>query len=188
MPEKKYTALLLIDMQEGFSDSKWGQRNNPKIEKSIQALLVHFRNTHQLIVHIQHLSTEADSPLRPGQPGVEFRIKTQPKLGERIFQKTVHNAFQETTLETYLRSEKIQKLILVGIATDHCISTNARMASNLGFEVVVVEDGTATFERQGKKIYSAELVHEISLASLRGEFADIITTKALLAEQSDLHA
>jgi nicotinamidase-related amidase len=47
------------------------------------------------------------------------------------------------------------------------------MAANLGFEVVLIHDATATFERclpDGTR-YDAELVHRVALASLHREFA-----------------
>ena len=187
---EKDIALLLIDVQQGFLDPRWGKRNNPEAEKNIGTLLTYFRKVSRPIIHIQHLSTTEDSLLRPGQSGVEFSKEARPQLGERIFQKTVHSAFVETSLEAYLRAQGIQTLVIVGIATDHCVSTNTRVASNLGFAVFVVEDATATFERQGKTLYPPELVHDISLASLNGQFAKIVTMAGVinqLSEKGSLH-
>jgi nicotinamidase-related amidase len=64
-----------------------------------------------------------------------------------------------------------------------CVSTTTRMAAILGFEVVVVADGTATFARVGHdgRAYSADEVHRLALASLHGEFATVIETAAVLA-------
>jgi len=56
------------------------------------------------------------------------------------------------------------------------------MASNLGFEVIVVGDATATFERTGPDgaWYSAEQMHRAALASLHGEFAQVQSTEDVL--------
>jgi nicotinamidase-related amidase len=175
------TALVLVDVQRGFQDLCWGPRNNPKAEEKIRQLLSVFRETSRPIIHVHHLSTEVNSPLRPGQIGVEPIEGGEPHFRERIFRKRVNSAFIGTGLEDYLRSVGIETLTMVGFTTDHCVSTSARMAANLGFRVAVAADATVAFARQGSKgLIDPDLVHEVSLASLRGEFAFIATSNEII--------
>ena len=96
--------------------------------------------------------------------------------------KTVNSAFIGTELETYLRTQGIDQLVMTGLTTDHCVSTSVRMAGNLGFQVWLVGDGTATFPRQGTngERHSAEQMHQVHLASLDGEFCTVISTEQLV--------
>jgi nicotinamidase-related amidase len=176
-------ALLLIDVQQGFDDPRWGARNNPAAEKRIGELLAAWRQAEWPVIHVQHMSQEPGSPLRPEAPGNAFKAEAMPHDGEPVFRKTVNSAFIGTTLEAHLRREGIHALVIVGLTTDHCVSTTTRMAGNLGFEVVVVEDATATFERTGPDgaRYSAEQMHRLSLASLHGEFAQVQSAQDVLA-------
>jgi len=178
------SALLLIDVQQGFDDPRWGERNNPDAERNIAALLAAWRRTRRPVIHVQHMSQEPDSPLRPDRPGNAFKPEAAPQPGEPIFQKTVNSGFIGTALEAHLRARQIGTVVLVGITTDHCVSTTARMAANLGFTTIVVSDGTATFERTGPEgdHYSAEQMHRLALASLHGEFASVRRTNDVLAE------
>jgi nicotinamidase-related amidase len=175
-------ALLLVDIQRGMDDPKWGARNNPEAERRIADLLSTWRATGRPVIHVQHLSLEADSPLRADRPGHVFKEEALPRAGEPVFQKHVNSAFIGTGLEAHLRSNGIEELVVAGITTDHCVSTTVRMAGNLGFDVTVVEDATATFERQGPdgSHYSADLMHRAALASLHGEFATVRPAREVL--------
>lgn len=179
-------ALLLIDVQQGLDDSGWGERNNPEAEARIGDLLAAWRRSRWPVIHIQHMSREPESPLRPELPGNAFKPEADPLEGEPVFRKVVNSAFIGTSLREHLRRERIHSLVIAGLTTDHCVSTAARMAGNLGFEVMVVEDATATFERTGPdgSHYSADLMHRAALASLHGEFARVQTTREVLAGMS----
>jgi len=175
-------ALLLIDVQLGFYDSSWGNRNNPQAEENIKKLLLAFRDMKKPVFHVQHLSLNLNSPLAAYQTGVEFMDFAKPVLGERIFQKNVNSAFIGTQLEEKLHESGIDIIVIAGISTDHCVSTSTRMASNLGFDTYVIADATIAFGRKGYNgtNYSADIVHEISLASLHNEFSTVINTNDFL--------
>ena len=178
------TALLLIDIQKGFDDHYfWGERNNPEFEGNVVKLLTSFRAAAKPVIHIQHNSIHADSPLRPGQTGNDFKPEAAPLEGEPIIGKTVNSAFIGTNLEQYLHEQGIDTLVVAGLTTDHCVSTTVRMAGNLGFKVFLLEDATATFPKRsltGGWVIADE-VHRVNLASLNGEFCEVLKTEALLA-------
>jgi nicotinamidase-related amidase len=129
------------------------------------------------------MSLEPNSPLREGLPGNAIKDEAMPIDGEPLFRKKVNSAFIGTDLEEHLRTNGIDSLVMVGLTTDHCISSTARMAGNLGFNVTVVEDATATHERRGVDgtHYSADLMHGAALASLHGEFATVLSANDILS-------
>nr|AIA16446.1 Isochorismatase family [uncultured bacterium] len=180
----KHVALLLIDIQQGFDDlAYWGgNRNNASAENNASTLLAAWRAQSLPVVHVKHNSTNPKSRLAPGQPGNEIRNEVKPLATELVIGKNVNSAFIGTDLDATLKKMSVTTLVLVGLTTDHCVSTTARMAANLGFETYVVSDATATFDRvsvSGEK-FNAQLMHETALASLNGEFATVLTTKEIL--------
>ena len=175
-------ALLVIDVQKGFDKPVWGTRNNPNAEANIALLLSEWRKRNQPIIHVRHCSTEPNSPLRPESPGNAFKDEAMPMSEEKQVSKCVNSAFIGTDLESYLRSQEIRSLVIVGLTTDHCVSTSTRMAANLGFAVTLISDATATFDRKGYDgvHYSADEIHKYNLVSLNGEFCTVQTTQAVL--------
>ena len=178
----KETALLLIDVQKGFDDPSLGTRNNPNAESNMALLLAEWRKHKRPIIHIRHCSVEPNSPLRPELPGNAFKEEVQPLPKEKQFSKTVNSAFIGTGLAEYLHEHDISSLLVVGLTTEHCVSTSARMASNLGFNVTLVSDATATFGRIGYDgvYYSGDDIHKVNLVSLDGEFCLIRSTEDIL--------
>ncbi|GIL41219.1 isochorismatase family protein [Roseiterribacter gracilis] len=181
------TALLVIDMQVGFDDPAWGRRNNPQAEANVARLIAAWRAAQAPVIHVHHDSPRPTGRLRPGTPGNVVKPEAQPLPNEPVYRKTVNSAFIGTSLEKDLRAKGVRAVALVGLTTNHCISTTARMAGNLGFETIVVADATATFERANLDghVRSAEEVHNAALSDLSDEFATIVGTNLLLATAED---
>jgi nicotinamidase-related amidase len=175
-------ALLVIDVQQGLASPSLGLRNNPQAESNIARLGAAWRARGLPIVHIQHCSIEPDSPLRPELPGNAFKQEVEPMADEQVFRKSVNSAFIGTSLEQFLHDSDISQLVIVGLTTDHCVSASTRMASDLGFDVTLISDATAAFERSGYDgvHYSGDEIHRVNLVSLDGEFCRIRSTAEIL--------
>lgn len=176
------TALIIVDVQDGLDDPVWGTRNNPDAERNMARLLQAWRTQGRPIFHIQHMSQRPTSPLRPNQPGNAIKRIVAPQGDEPVIQKSVNSAFIGTDLENRLHEQHIQSVVIVGLTTNHCVETTARMASNLGFKTFVVDDATAAHDCKGYDgtHYPAETIHAVSLANLHGEFATVLKTDQLL--------
>lgn len=177
-PLSKHAALVLIDVQQAFNDPSWGQRNNPDAEERIAELLAAWRASARPVIHIQHRRERPASLFYVDGPGFPFKPQARPRADEPVVHKDVNSAFIGTDLERRLRTAGVTALVIAGLTTDHCVSTTTRMAGNLGFETFIVGDASATFERIGPDgvHYSAELMHDVALASLHGEFATVVAT------------
>jgi len=176
-------ALVLIDVQRGFFDPSWGERNNPQAEANIARLLAAWRASRRPIFHVHHDSQSPHGCFRPGTPGNLPKVEAEPLPGEPVHRKHVNSGFIGTRLEEDLRAAGINTLVIVGLTTNHCVSTTARMAGNFGFNTFVVSDATATFARAHVDgcLRPAQEVHDAALSDLNEEFATIVTTDAVLA-------
>ena len=175
-------TLIVIDVQQEFDDPAWGERNNPGAERKVAEALSAWRERGGAIIHVRHESPPDEGVFLAGTPGVEFKPEAAPLPSEPVITKHVNSAFIGTDLEERLRADGVDTVAIVGLTTDHCVSTTARMAGNLGFETWVLADAVATFARKAPdgELIPAETMHRTALASLDGEFADVIDTDAAI--------
>ena len=175
-------TLIVIDVQRAFEEPGWGERNNPGAERRIGEAIAGWRRAGAPVIHVRHRSAEPDGWFRPGTPAFEFKPEAQPEEDEPVITKDVNSAFIGTDLETRLRDAGVESVALVGLTTDHCCSTTARMAANLGFETWVLGDAMATFDRRAPdgELLPADLIHRSELASLHDEFAEVVDTRTAL--------
>ena len=178
-------TLIVIDVQKGFDEPYWGERNNPDAEHNIERLLPRWRASHRPVIHVRHDSVEPNSALRPDGPGNAIKDVAAPSPDEPVVGKNVNSAFIGTDLEARLKAHASDTVVLCGFTTNHCVSTTARMAGNLGFRTFVLSDSTVAFAMRspgpnGRLIPAAEM-HEVGLAELNREFATVLTTDELLA-------
>jgi len=79
-----------------------------------------------------------------------------PLEHELVVDKNASSPFNGTGIDQLLRNLGLQTLILAGMATDMCVETTARDAADRGYNVIVVEDATATlFHRHHVSALSA---------------------------------
>lgn len=177
-------ALLIVDVQEAFRlmDAEGAVPSNPDALENICRILDSYRQTGQQVIHVRHFSRNPESKFRPDKPGYQVIPEAQELPSEPVIVKRENSAFIGTELEAFLREHELTSLTIVGATINHCVETTARMAANLGFRVTLVSDATWTYgltEPDGT-VFPAKLIHAVSLANLRGEFADIRLTQDIL--------
>ena len=177
-------ALILIDIQKGFDEEEYwgGNRNNKDAEEKSALILNKWRVLNLPVFHVVHSSQNVISRLHESHPGFEIKDEVKPIDGETVIKKNVNSAFIGTDLKERLDNLGINKLVIIGLTTNHCVSTTTRMAGNFGFDTLLISDATATFDRigiNGQK-FSSELIHQTTLANLNNEFAQVINTEKLL--------
>ena len=191
------TALLLIDIQRGVDVLEhWGgptgRRNNHDAEAHMSAVLEAWRSSGLQIAWTRHDSLEPESPLKFSLPTGEQKPGFEILDGEIVAEKDVNSGFVGTSLEIDLRRRGINRLVIGGFFTNMCVETTTRMAGNLGFDTYLVHDACATTNRVGVDgtDYDAELVHDMTIANLHGEFCTAISTTdamgLLQADNADL--
>jgi len=188
--KNKKPALLLVDIQKAFLDKEYPgtdenyvgiKRNNPKAEEVCGSILKKWRELGFLVIHVRHSSTSVKSKLHESSPGYEFNDFVKPKNNEIILTKKVNSSFIGTGLVDILDTNNVKSIVIVGMTTNHCISTTVRMSGNLGYDTYLVSDSTAAYCNilKNGEVIDCEDVYKISLSNLDGEFCKVLTRDEL---------
>ncbi|MFJ9518719.1 cysteine hydrolase family protein [Kitasatospora sp. NPDC101801] len=176
-------VLIVIDVQQGFEDEAfWGPRDNPEAELRIGELLDAWQRTDRPVVVVQHQG--ARSPLAPGTPGYELKPVVAGVRADLHITKTVNSAFYGTPdLHAWLQERGATQLVTVGIMTNVCNETTARMGGNLGYDVVFPIDAMHTFAMagpDGERIPAEQLAKGTGAVLHAMRFAKVVSTEAVL--------
>ena len=177
------TALIVVDVQQGYDDEAvFGQRNNPECEANVARLIGEWRKHGWPVVYVRHDSPSPQSPLRAGQQGNEFKseLADEPDL---VVRKQVHSAFiGDPNLHAWLHEYGITGVAVCGLQTNLACETTARMASDLGYDVLFVLDATATFDviAPNRQVYRAREIARYTALNLDDRFAKVVWTGALI--------
>ncbi|CAM3287789.1 isochorismatase family protein [Occultella aeris] len=181
------TALLVVDAQESFRQRSkdWATTANPRVLDNIAALVGHARAAGDLIVWVTHAEPETGGAFDPALGFVRVVAELEPHDTDLQVVKTSINAFTTTNLHQQLMLRGIRRVVICGIRTEQCCETTARVASDLGFEVVFVADATTTSGITAGEGYSAVSGEDLmrrteSVLGGRG-FASIVTTAQRLS-------
>jgi len=165
-------ALIVVDMQNGFvskggSYDKLGM-NTSNYREIIPKLkdLIEFCRSKEIPVFYTEAVKEASGidvltkihnflP-KSRQERLKFPIcirgtwdgvtidELKPKEDDPVVIKRRDSAFQDTELRVWLQSEGINLLVFTGIDTSICVETSLRDGFNIGYDVAVISDATAS--------------------------------------------
>ena len=81
-----------------------------------------------------------------GTWGGEFRSEFAPQPGEIVVgEHWGSSGFANTDLDLQLKKHGIHRLIVIGLIAHTCVEATVRYAAELGYDVTVVKDATASY-------------------------------------------
>jgi nicotinamidase-related amidase len=114
-----------------------------------------------------------------GTWGGEIRKEFTPLTGEIVAQEHwCSSGFANTDLELQLNKHGIHQLIVVGMVAHTCVEATVRYAAEIGYEVTVVRDATAS--------YTEEQMHAALEVNMPNYASAIVTTEQIVAAISAL--
>jgi nicotinamidase-related amidase len=172
--EKRATALLVIDPYNDFisEGGKVWERLKPVAEANgcipnmVQVLdaarsagLRIFYAPHRRYRPGDYETWEYVAPIQKaawsrktfeyGTWGGEFRSEFTPRPGEIVAQEHwCSSGFANTDLDLQLKRHGIQQLIAIGLIAHTCVEATVRFAAELGYDVTVVKDATASYSER----------------------------------------
>ena len=190
--DPRHAALLVIDVQKDYCLARLWGREVPAVQAMMPRLLRFMDVARRASVTLIHLHNshpdETNSPAwvgrkwtdkgptpeyaRPGTEGIEFMPGFEPRPGEFVVGKNRYSGFIATNLELILRSLGKQTIICTGTATNNCVESTARHGYMLDFNLVLVSDGTASYD---------PALHEGTLTNIRNHFGKVATVDEIIA-------
>ncbi|GHO49282.1 cysteine hydrolase family protein [Ktedonospora formicarum] len=146
--EKTNTALIVIDIQMYmFSPENPVYQGELLLEK-IGSLQEKAHRAEVPIIYVQQGRPRKGHPLEMGSPGWQLHPILVPGPQDIIIQKQMPSTFYQTTLDEYLSTHRIKKLVIAGIQTELCVDTTCREASDKDYDVTLVKDAHSTWTRE----------------------------------------
>jgi len=114
-----------------------------------------------------------------GTWGGELRREFTPQAGDIVaLEHWCSSGFANTDLDLQLKKHGIHQLIVVGLIAHTCIEATVRYAAELGYEVTMVKDATASYS--DKEMHAALDVNIPNYASAIVTAAEIVDSIASL--------
>jgi nicotinamidase-related amidase len=137
---KQAQVLIVMDMQQGFSDA---YQFNELVEK-INDRIKDYKDAGLPVIFIQH----NEKGLLQGSKEWELAGGLDAKPDDMTVQKTHLNAFYKTELNDLLTENGLNQLEICGLQTEYCVNATVTMAHGLGYELFMRPDMTTTYDNE----------------------------------------
>ena len=147
--------------------------------KGIDVVHVHLEAPTKNPLHTAKVNRKIGLIISPASDESQSLDQVKPLSGELVVNKTNGGAFTGTNLDFILRNMDIESLILVGFLPDECVAATAYQASDIGYDVLLVRDATATHRNEA---------HEALIWSLDDMCLKVYTTDQVLRKLETIKA
>jgi nicotinamidase-related amidase len=178
----RQTALVLIDLQRGIVNLPVQPRPGAEVVQNAVKLIERFHEAKATVVLVRvtfspdgldALKPEADSPNKRGPfPPDWAELAINPQPNDIIITKRQWGAFHGTELDLQLRRRGVNRIVLGGISTQIGVESTARVAFELGYQQIFVEDAMAS---------SSEEAHLYSIRNIFPLIGQVRSTQEVLA-------
>ncbi|MFF2043483.1 isochorismatase family protein [Kitasatospora sp. NPDC058170] len=129
------TALVLVDLMDRIVAAPLAPRPGADVLEASLALAGAFREAGAPVVAIR-----VERPGVAEQPPGSDLVAEVAAAADAVVVKRTIGGFHGTGLDELLRVRGVDTLVLAGIATNLGVESTARAASDLGYELLFVED------------------------------------------------
>lgn len=174
----KDSALIIIDAQGEYAEGILKVANIASTREAILGLINTYRSAGagSNIIHITHQVPDGAPIFTPGTSLAAELEELTPQGGEKAISKQHPGSFTGTDLESTLKSRNLKKVVLTGYMAHVCVSTTARQAAELGYEVILPRDAIGDRDIPGA---AATDVVNMSLAELADAFATVVSSSEI---------
>jgi nicotinamidase-related amidase len=137
------TALLVIDAQAGLLDPAY--RRDETIA-AINGLIAKARAAGAPVIYVQH-DGGAEDRAWVGTPAWRIHPAVLQPAGDPVVRKEASDSFYRTSLLDDLTRLGVRTVVVSGLNTEMCIDTTCRIATSLGFDVILAADAHTTRDR-----------------------------------------
>jgi nicotinamidase-related amidase len=180
-------GILMIDVQREYfaEDGPLRIPDGPVVLAKLRQLVEAAREAHVPVIHMRHEEAPGAPVFAPDGPLVQTMPDVEPRGLEPVIVKHSPGSFTRTELGDALEQFGVRRLVIAGFMTHMCCDTTARQASERGFDVIFLTDGTATRDLTvAGGVVSYRDVQAATLAAQADGFstlADVAAVRARLA-------
>lgn len=183
-------ALLLVDMINGFTSAECPLGSDcPDVVAANATLLTAFREQDLPVVYttvVFHHDDQARvfrdrvpalNALTPDSHWVEVDPRLAPQAGEPVVEKHWASAFHGTRIDSLLRGQGVDSLVVTGLTTSGCV--RASVVDGLQYDYRVVVPREAVGDRNPQ-------AHEANLFDMHAKYADVWSLEQVLEKVKEI--
>ncbi len=176
--------FVILDVQDAIDRPNWDGKNNPGYLAVIQRLLALWRSNGWPVLHVKHDERTPTSSYYVHGPWNGIKKDVAPIEGETVIIKQENCAFIGTELDAILTKMRVKRLVLTGVVIHNSMDATVRAGKALGYSIVLPSDATTAVPVVGPhgKSWDATTVHELTLAILGDEYADVMSSDEVVAQ------
>lgn len=184
MDQSSPVPLVILDVQDAIDRPNWDGKSNPGYLAAIQRLLALWRSNGWPVVHVKHDERTPTSSYYVNGPWNGIKTEVAPVEGEAVIVKRENCAFIGTALDSTLGKMRVKRLVLTGVVIHNSMDATVRAGKALGYSIILPSDATTAVPVVGPdgKRWDATTVHELTLAILGGEYADVMSSDEVVAQ------